>query len=44
MKLEILMYLEKNVLIVHYVDISIILMKNLKNEKKPLYNEENGLY
>ena len=25
-------------------NISIILMKNLKNEKKPLYNEENGLY
>ena len=24
--------------------ISIIFMKNVKNEKKPLYNEENGLY
>ena len=24
--------------------ISIILMKNRKNEQKPLYNKENGLY
>ena len=24
--------------------IIIILMKNRKNEQKPLYNEENGLY
>ena len=28
----------------NYVIISIILMKNRKNEQKPLYNEENGLY
>ena len=27
-----------------YICISIILMKNRKNEQKPLYNEENGLY